>query len=137
MNLNSIRPKRAMLHSVAFAAFMVAGTAFAVTPALAAWDSIAVDDDVNTKGGDAGYGVGNGDTKAAAEAEAIKNRKSEGNSGCKIEISYQNTCGAYASSQKHAGHATGANKAAASKAAMTACGEGSCKVVVADCVGQD
>ncbi len=137
MNFNSIRPKRAVMHSIAFAAFLVSGVAFAATPALAGWDSIAVDDDVNTSGGDAGYGVGDGATKAAAEAEALKNCKSEGNSACKIEISYQNTCGAYASSQKHSGHGTGANKAAASKAATSACGEGSCKVVVADCVGQD
>jgi hypothetical protein len=137
MNFKSNRPARAIMHTVAFAAFLTAGTAFAVTPALAGWDSIAVDDDVNTSGGDAGYGVGQGASKPEAETQAMKACKDEGNSGCKVEISYQNTCGAYASSQKHSGHATGANKGVASKAAQSACGEASCKVVVADCVGQD
>lgn len=130
------RPARTMLHSVMFAAFVSAGIAFAATPVLAAtWDSIAVDDDTSTAAGNAGYGVGTGGSKAAAEADAMKNCKSEGNKGCQVEISFQSGCGAYASSKQHSGDGTGATKAAASAAAKSNCGDGSCKVVVADCIG--
>jgi hypothetical protein len=134
-----IRSKRAgrgaVLQSLAFAGLLVTSAAFAATPALAAWDSIAVDDDTSTHAGDAGYGVGTADSKGGAEAEAMKTCKSEGNTNCKIAISYQ-TCGAYASSTHHAGIGTGRSKDAASAAAMNGCGNGGCKVVVSDCVGE-
>jgi hypothetical protein len=137
MNFLSGRSMRTAGRSAAFCLFLAAGSAFAVTPALAGWDSIAVDDDTGTKGGDAGYGVGSGDSKAAAESEAMKTCKGEGNSGCSVEVSYKDMCGAYVSSKKYSGHGTGASKAAATKAAMSACGDAACKLVVADCVGQD
>jgi hypothetical protein len=137
MNFKSNHPARAVMHSVAFAAFLTAGAALAATPALAAWDSIAVDDDTDTKAGQAGYGVGQGPTKSEAEHQAMKACKGEGNSGCQIEISYKDTCGAYASSKKYSGHATGASKHEAAEAAVSACGDSSCKLVVSDCVGQD
>ena len=131
---NSKHPRGAFA-SLVFAGLLVTGAAFAATPVLAAgWDSIAVDDDTSTGGGDAGYGVGTGDSKGVAESEALKSCKSEGNTACKVAVSYQ-VCGAYSSSTNHAGIGTGASKAAASAAAQKGCGEGSCKVVVADCVG--
>jgi Domain of unknown function (DUF4189) len=131
----SSRPQRTVTRSFAFAGALMASLVLAATPALAAWDSIAVDDDMQTHGGDAGYGVGTGDTRAAAEAEALAACKGEGNRGCKIEISYKDMCGAYASTLKYAGHGTGTTKRAASSAAVSACGTDVCKVVVADCVG--
>jgi hypothetical protein len=136
MKLVSKRPLGAALQSAVFAGLLMAGMAVA-TPVLAAgWDSIAVDDDTGTKGGDAGYGVGQGNNKGAAESEAVKACKDEGNSDCKVAVSYQ-TCGAYASSTHHAGIGTGASKDAASGAAMRGCGGGACKVVVSDCVGEN
>lgn len=110
------------------------GGALAATPAFAKWDSIAVDDDVGTRGGDAGYGVGEGPTRGEAEAMAKQQCRSEGNKNCAVEISYQNMCGAYASSKKYSGHGTGMSKAAAARAAREACGDEHCKVVVTDCV---
>ncbi|HEX3674292.1 MAG TPA: DUF4189 domain-containing protein, partial [Rhizomicrobium sp.] len=113
MKFVSGRSMRAVGRSAAFCMFLAAGSALAATPALAGWDSIAVDDDTATKGGDAGYGVGTADSKAAAESEAMKTCKSEGNKGCAVEVSYKDMCGAYVSSKKYSGHGTGATKAAA------------------------
>jgi hypothetical protein len=136
MKLFSKRPLGAALQSVMFAGLLVTGMAVA-TPVLAAgWDSIAVDDDTGTHGGDAGYGVGQGNGRGSAEFQAMKACKDEGNSNCKIAVSYQ-TCGAYASSTHHAGIGTGASKDAAANAALNGCGRGACKVVVSDCVGEE
>ena len=132
--MTNISKRRGVLSSVVFAGFLIAGSALAASPALAAWDSIAVDDDTSTAAGNAGYGVGTGNSKGAAEAEAVKACKSEGNSNCKVAVSYQ-TCGAYASSTHKGGIGTGASKAAASNAALKGCGEGACKIVIAECVG--
>lgn len=126
--------RSAVVRSTAFAFLLAAGGLIVATPALAAWDSIAVDDDTSTRGGDAGYGVGTGDTKSDAESEALKQCKKEGNKSCSIEISYKDTCGAYASSKKYAGHGTGKSEAAAKKAALGSCGDDACKIVVSDCV---
>ncbi len=131
------RPIRAAIRTLVFAGMFAAGSIATAAPALAAWDSIAVDDDMSTNGGDAGYGVASGDSKAEAEAGALKNCKSQGNTGCKVEVSYKDQCGAYASSRKHAGQGVGASKADASHKALAVCGDGACKVVVADCVGAD
>jgi len=103
------------------------------------WDAIAVDDDDSTKGGKAGYGVGQGPTKAAAEAAAMSECRNAGNSSCSVEMSYQGygTCGAYASSKKYYGHGLGASASQAAQAALNDCNDNSCKVVVTDCVGQN
>jgi hypothetical protein len=127
-----------MLYSVVLTAFVAGAAALVATPVLAAtWDSIAVDDDTSTSAGQAGYGVGQGSSKSEAEAQAMKACKGEGNSGCQVEVSYNSGCAAYASSKKYSGHGTGGSKAAASAAALKSCGDGSCKIVVADCVGED
>jgi len=133
MKFLSRRPRRAALQSIVLAGLLVSG-AVAATPAFAGWDSIAVDDDTNTRGGDAGYGVGQGDSKGAAEADAMANCRKEGNTGCKTVVSYKDMCGAYASSKEHAGYGTGPSKGAATKGAMSTCGTANCKLVVADCV---
>ncbi len=137
MNFVSNRPRRTASRSFVFAGAVLASLMLAASPALAAWDSIAVDDDMQTHGGDAGYGVGTGDSRGAAEADALKNCKSEGNGACKIAVSYKDMCGAYASTRKYAGHGTGPTKAAASSAAISACGDGACKIVIAECVGDN
>jgi hypothetical protein len=103
------------------------------------WDSIAVDDSEGTKGGKGGYGVGQGDTKAAAESAALSECRSAGNGSCSVEMSYQGLgmCGAYASSKKYYGHGTGPSQSAAAQAALNDCNDSSCKVLVTDCVGQN
>jgi hypothetical protein len=111
-------------------------TALAATPVLAAtWDSIAVNDDMSTHGGDAGYGVGSGDSRADAEQEAMKQCRKANGGGCQVQVSYHHGCGAYASSRKYAGHGLGDTKEEARRAALSNCGDGACKVVVADCIG--
>src|SRR5580698_7845060 len=97
-------------------------------------DAIAVDDDEDTKGGQAGWGTGEGDTTKEAGAMALKNCGKHGNTGCQVVLTYQQ-CGAYASSRKHSGTGTGPTKDVARKKAMDDCGSDNCKVVVADCVG--
>lgn len=135
--LNRMTPARGRLSGLVLAAMILGTGALAATPALAAWDAIAVDDDTKTAGGDAGYGVGTGDSKKEAESMAMSKCKEEGNKGCAVEVSYKDMCGAYASSKKYAGHGTGKTKAEAAKAAKDTCGDAACKVVVTDCVGED
>ena len=123
MSLSSIARSLAVV--VALAAF--SNHAFA-----ASYDAIAVDDDTDTRGGDAGYGVGEGGFPREAEHEAVKNCR-EHNSNCKIVLTYEQ-CGAYASSRQHAGTGTGSSERAARSNAMDACGNGGCRIVVSDCV---
>lgn len=136
MSILSNRP-RSRLATAAFAALLASSVAMAATPALAKWDSIAVDDSPGVAAGDAGYGVGTGDTRAEAQHQAKLSCKSEGNDGCTIEVTYEDVCGAYASSRKFAGHGIGQTKVDARKAALDACGDDACKVLVVDCVERD
>jgi hypothetical protein len=98
-------------------------------------DAIAVDDDQDTKGGNAGFGTGEGDTAKEAQKMALENCRKSGNKGCEVALTYKQ-CGAYASSKKHAGTGTGSSESAAKKAAMEDCGNDACKIVVSDCVGK-
>ena len=98
-------------------------------------DAIAVDDDENTRGGNAGWGTGEGDTAKEAQEMALKNCRKSGNKGCEVAVTYKQ-CGAYASSRKHAGIGTGASEKEAKAKAMDDCGNDSCKIVVSDCVGK-
>jgi hypothetical protein len=121
--------------SVVSAATIVAcgaGQAFARD---ARWDAIAVSDARGLAGGDAGYGVGQGQTQEDANAGAMHECKSHGNTSCKLVLTYP-MCGAYASSRDHAGIGTGGSASAASKAALDGCKSENCKVVIADCVNQ-
>ena len=93
--------------------------------------AIAVDDEAGDM--NAGYGIATGeDGEASAKAAAVKACKESGNSHCKPVVWFK-TCGAYAANTKVYGIGYGASKEVASKMAKDACGEGSCKIVVADC----
>jgi hypothetical protein len=110
-----------------------AGLAFILQPGVVlAAGAIAVDDDVATGAGDAGYGVGAGETREEAGAAALEACKKSGNDSCQIVVRYDK-CGAYASSHKHAGIGWGNSADVARTKAMQDCGNDSCKVVVADC----
>ena len=118
---------RSLALAVAIAGF--SGHAFA-----ASYDAIAVDDDTHTTGGDAGYGVGEGDSQREAQSEAMKSC-GEHNKACQVVVTYQQ-CGAYASSRQHAATGIGHTEREAQMAALDSCGSGGCKVVVSDCVGK-
>lgn len=113
-----------------FALIFAAVLGFHVMPALAA-GAIAVDDEAGDSAGTAGYGVGGGDSDAEANKNALQFCRESGNKNCKVVLTYAK-CGAYASSKNEYGTGEGATEAAATKAAMEACGK-NCKLVVADC----
>jgi hypothetical protein len=99
----------------------------------AQYDSIAISDARGVAGGDAGYGVGQGDSQADANEGAMHECRTHGNANCKLVLTY-GMCGAYASSMNHAGTGMGRTAVEASKNALDACAHDNCKVVVADCV---
>lgn len=112
---------------------LAASFALAVNTGAFAAGAIAVDDDADTAGGDAGYGLVTGeDTPEDAAKAAMKQCKSSGNSSCKVVLRFDG-CGAYASSKKVYGVGTGKTEAEAQKNALDECGNKSCKVVVSDC----
>jgi hypothetical protein len=126
--------KRAVLVGL-FSAVIATAPAFYPRQAMAASiDAIAVDDDVKTGAGDAGWGTGEGDTEKEAKDMALKNCAKNGNKSCQIVLTYKQ-CAAYASSRKHFGTGTGPSKDVARAKAMEDCGNDNCKVVVSDCVG--
>jgi hypothetical protein len=90
---------------------------------------------MSLRAGEAGYGVGTGDSKADAEHAAMHKCHHSGNDACQVVATFK-TCGAYASSKKHAGVGYGDSKRAASAAAVAKCGTDTCQVLVADCVGR-
>lgn len=94
--------------------------------------AIAVDDDQGTKSAEVGYGVGEGATRAEAEADALATCKKSGNSGCEVVVHYSH-CGAYASSKKYSGIGWGDSEAIAKSKALDKCGDSSCRIVVSDC----
>jgi hypothetical protein len=101
--------------------------------------AIALDDNIATDGeavtaSDVGYGTGFGDTKAAADAEAVKNCQDAGNSSCRVVVDFK-ACGAYAvsSSSGKRGKGIGDSEDAAKAAAIKDCGESRCVVAVSDC----
>ena len=99
------------------------------------YDAIAVDDDVGSRGGNAGYGVGTGPTQDAAQGGAIAACQKAGNTNCQIRLTYT-TCGAYASSRTKYGTGEGDTEAQARSAALDSCGNAGCQLTVSDCVGQ-
>jgi hypothetical protein len=124
----------AVLQAASIAAILVAGA----SPALArtgSWDSIAVDDQRGSRGGDAGYGVGTANTSGGAQEEALAACKKAGNDNCQIMLTYR-TCGAYASSRTKYGTGTGDTEREARANAMSSCGNAGCQLTVSDCVGE-
>lgn len=93
--------------------------------------AIAVDDEEGTKASEVGYGIGSGDTRDAAAADALKECKKAGNKGCKVAVKYD-TCGAYAASKKYSGIGWGKSEEIAKSKALSECGSG-CRIVVSDC----
>jgi len=118
--------------SVAAALLIGPGSAFAHT---GSWDSIAVDDTRGSRGGDAGYGVGTGNSQAIAKQEAMAACAKAGNDSCAVMLTYQ-TCGAYASSRTKYGTGTGDTEREARANALAACGNAGCQLTVSDCVGE-
>ena len=127
MNDRHIRVVRAPLTVVASALFAVALTGSAL-----AWGAIAVDDEQGTHPDDVGYGFSSGhNSAAAARSGAMAECRKQGNTGCKVVLTFAR-CGAYAASHRHYGIAEGTSATAAGRDAVAACGAG-CKVVVGEC----
>jgi hypothetical protein len=118
-----------MLKTV-FAAVLMLGLLAGGQQARAA-GAIAVDDEAGAKAEDVGYGIGSGDSREEAAADAKKQCKKAGNSDCKVVVRYD-TCGAYAASKNYTGVGWGNSEGEAKSNALEACGSG-CKVVVSDC----
>jgi hypothetical protein len=121
-----------VLQVVSVAALLAAGA----TPAFArtyTWDAIAVDDTRGQRGGDAGYGVGQGDTVDDAINGAKRACSNAGNDNCKVMLVYM-TCGAYASSRNKYGIAIAGTERAARASALQNCGSQGCELTVSDCV---
>lgn len=94
--------------------------------------AIAVDDAPGGKPGDAGYGIGFGDSKDSAKQAAMKKCEEAGNSSCKVMVWFEK-CGAYASSFEKYGIGWGGSKDDAEEKALDQCGNGHCKVVASEC----
>jgi GTP cyclohydrolase III len=94
--------------------------------------AIAVNDAEGTKPADVGYGIGGGDTKADAEANAMKQCKDSGNDQCKVMISYTK-CGAYAGSYSNYGIGKGDTEEAAKAKALEQCANTKCKIIASAC----
>jgi hypothetical protein len=80
--------------------------------------AIAVNDAEGTKPADVGYGIGGGDTKADAEANAMKQCKDSGNDQCKVMISYTKC---------------GDTEEAAKAKALEQCANTKCKIIASAC----
>jgi hypothetical protein len=121
-----------VLQAASVAAVLVMGStpAFART---ASWDAIAVDDTRGMRGGDAGYGVGQGATQDEARQGAMQACAKAGNTSCQIMLTYR-TCGAYASSKSKYGTGTGDSEREARANALASCGNAGCQLTVSDCV---
>ena len=110
-----------------------AGFAIALTGSAFGWGAIAVDDAIDTHPDDVGYGYSTGhNSERAAVSAAMDECKGSGNEHCKPVLTFK-ACGAYATSKRKFGVGEGSTKERAEQAAMTACGQSSCEVVVSEC----
>lgn len=94
--------------------------------------AIAVDDDQKYTAPAWGFAVGY-PTREAAEKRALAFCR-EHSSDCRAVVWFE-TCGAYAYSRETYGIGWGATKDDARNKALSSCGSGSCKVLVAECEG--
>lgn len=106
-----------------------------VAAVAASFDTIVIDDNLGSAKGNGGYAVGQGASRRDAERIAMSNCTLGGNVSCKIKVTYRQ-CGAYASSARAGGAGVGPTMTRASAAALSRCGDQTCRVVVADCVGR-
>jgi hypothetical protein len=96
-----------------------------------AYGAIAVDDEVGDD--EPGYGLAVGeDDRESAKKAALKFCRERGNEHCKVVVWFKQ-CGAYAASKKYYGYGYGATKEIAGRNALEMCGNGNCKVKIADC----
>ena len=110
-----------------------AALGLALTGAAWSWGAIAVDDSYGEEPSGAGYGFATEfANQREAAAGAMEACQSEGNSDCKVVLTFK-TCGAYAASRTDYGLGTGANLGTAEKRALAACNGSDCIVVVSDC----
>lgn len=103
----------------------------ATAPAAWAAGAIAVYDEAETDPSDVGYGVGFGETREEAAAEAMSECRKAGNAQCKVAVRFD-SCGAYAASKQHYGVGWGENLLIAEANALAQCGA-NCQIVVSDC----
>jgi hypothetical protein len=94
------------------------------------WGAIAIDD----QNGDAGT-IANRDSKAAAEAAAMRDCAVRGATGCKIALTYHNQCAAIAWGDSARAAAGNPNEQGAKDDAMRLCQKSTsgCKVVYSAC----
>jgi hypothetical protein len=113
---------------------LVLAVLVAVAPLGGAWaeGAIAVDDQAGSKPGDAGYGIGFGDSKEAAQAAALKQCKAAGNDACTVAVWFKK-CGAYASSHEKYGIGWGGSEDIAKSRALDSCGNANCRIVASEC----
>ena len=121
----------ASIKALVAAGLIIGSLVIGTSPAWAI-GAIAVDDEEGQTAKDVGYGIGHGDTKEAAFAEAKSECKKAGNTDCKGVVWYTK-CGAYAASSKNSGIGTGATEDIAKKKAVSDCGVSACKVAVSAC----
>ena len=94
------------------------------------WGAISVE---QLKGDtDPYYGIGGGDSQAEAEKNAQAFCREAGAQRCRVQLSYMQ-CGAYAVSPTGFGVGIGSTGKAAEQAALGACKDKSCSMVVSDC----
>lgn len=115
---------RMFIRVAAAALAMQAGAAFA-------FGAIAVDDNEGSRASEVGYGVGFGDSRREAEREALRQCRASGNRDCRVAVWFE-TCGAYASSRRHAGIGWGRTLDVARDRALEECGD-RCRIIVSDC----
>lgn len=94
------------------------------------WGAISVE---QLKGDtDPYYGIGGGDSQVEAEKNAQAFCREAGAQRCRVQLSYRQ-CGAYAVSPTGFGVGVGSTDKAAEQAALGACKDKSCSMVVSDC----
>lgn len=98
-------------------------------PALAI-GAIAVDSEHGQRAGDEGYGIGWGGSRNAAAADALRECRSAGNTGCRVLVWFE-TCGAYASNRTTYGVGWGRTQEDAEEMALEKCGR--CRIVLSEC----
>jgi hypothetical protein len=118
-----------------FTASLFAAAALALVSSGAAWSwgAIAVDDSFGDEPSGVGYGFATeASSRQEANAGAIDACKSEGNTECKVVLTFK-ACGAYAASHTNYGIAAGASLGTAEKRALASCDGPDCIVVISGC----
>ncbi|HEX2552434.1 MAG TPA: DUF4189 domain-containing protein [Microvirga sp.] len=92
--------------------------------------AIAVDSEQGQRAGDEGYGIGWGNTRAAASADALRACRRAGNESCRVLVWFE-TCGAYAANRSTYGVGWGRTQEDAEEMALEKCGR--CRIVLSEC----